>query len=246
MTSIEFFLWNFLVFLPICTVNFWLLHWAATYWPWREHLSTHHTLLASGPRASWAHPLPATPFQCPRSRTATLGEGAAATYPYVGLDCTLSQSPCGRVRPAGDLVDGDPGAVFEDGPHPGSDTGRPLEPWVCRNTRKPTVLSKVNCRPSHLNFDRFHQPCLLPGKVFVTHAGSGPCESAAACCRHALGTPSSWPSAHHRFCQSFCNFEKSWSILILCSHALLDSGFQKIFPRHDTESEKTYDSFVTN
>ena len=41
--------------------------------PGSEHLSTHHALLASGPRASWAHPLPATPFQCPRSRTETLG-----------------------------------------------------------------------------------------------------------------------------------------------------------------------------
>ena len=26
------FLWIFLVLLPICTVNFWLLHWAATCW----------------------------------------------------------------------------------------------------------------------------------------------------------------------------------------------------------------------
>ena len=28
----EFFLWNFLVFLLLCTINFWLLHWAAMYW----------------------------------------------------------------------------------------------------------------------------------------------------------------------------------------------------------------------
>ena len=32
---------------------------------------------------------------------------------------------------------------------------------MCRHTRKPTVLSRVSCRPSHLNFDRFHQPCLF-------------------------------------------------------------------------------------
>ena len=39
-----------------------------------------------------AHPLPATPFQCPRSRTATLGEGATATYlPLRWPDCTLSR-----------------------------------------------------------------------------------------------------------------------------------------------------------
>ena len=42
--------------------------------------------------ASRTHPLPATPFQCPRSRTATLGEGAAATYlPLRWPDCTLSR-----------------------------------------------------------------------------------------------------------------------------------------------------------
>ena len=33
---------------------------------------------------------------------------------------------------------------------------------MCRHTREPTVLSKVSCRPFHLNVDRFHQPCLLP------------------------------------------------------------------------------------
>ena len=106
--------------------------------------------------ASRTHPLPATPFQCPRSRTATLGEGGAATcLPLRWPDCTLS-------RPAGDPVDSDPGAVFEDDPHPRSDAGRPLEPWVCHHTREPTVLSRLSCRPPHLNFDRFHQPCLFP------------------------------------------------------------------------------------
>ena len=47
------------------------------------------------------------------------------------------------------------------------------------------------------------------------------------------------PLARRRFCQSFCIF---WEDLIhpnLCSHASLDSGFSKIFPRHNTESEKT-------
>ena len=73
--------------------------------------------------------------------------------------------PCGRVRPAGDPVDSDPGAVFEDDPLSRSDAGRPLEPWVCRHTREPTVLSRLSCRPPHLNFDSFHQPCLLPGRT---------------------------------------------------------------------------------
>ena len=131
-----------------------------------EHLSTHHALLASGPRASWSHPLLPTPFQCPRSRTATLGEGAAAHFPALTLAWLyIEPSPCGGVRPAGDPVDSDPRAVFEDDLHPRSDAGRPLEPWVCHHTREPTVSSRVSCRQSHLNVVRFHQPCLLPWRV---------------------------------------------------------------------------------
>ena len=42
--------------------------------------------------ASRTHPLPATPFQCPRSRTATLGQGAAAHFPPLRWPaCTLSR-----------------------------------------------------------------------------------------------------------------------------------------------------------
>ena len=33
---------------------------------------------------------------------------------------------------------------------------------MCHHTREPTVLSRVSCRPSHQNVDRFHQPCLFP------------------------------------------------------------------------------------
>ena len=65
-----------------------------------------------------------------------------------------------RVRPAGDAVDSDPGAVFEDDPHPGS-SWNSLEP----HTREPTVLSRVSCHPSHLNIDRFHWRCLSPGRI---------------------------------------------------------------------------------
>ena len=36
---------------------------------------------------------------------------------------------------------------------------------MCHHTREPTVLSRVSCRSFHLNFDRFHQPCLLPGRT---------------------------------------------------------------------------------
>ena len=36
---------------------------------------------------------------------------------------------------------------------------------MCRHTREPTVVSRLSCRPPHLNFDRFHQPCLLPWRV---------------------------------------------------------------------------------
>ena len=36
---------------------------------------------------------------------------------------------------------------------------------MCHHTQEPTVLSMVSCRPFHLNIDRFHQPCLLPGRI---------------------------------------------------------------------------------
>ena len=36
---------------------------------------------------------------------------------------------------------------------------------MCHHIREPTVLSRVICRPFHLNIDRFHQPCLLPGRT---------------------------------------------------------------------------------
>ena len=36
---------------------------------------------------------------------------------------------------------------------------------MCHHTREPTVLSRVSCRPFHLNFDRFHKTCLLPWRT---------------------------------------------------------------------------------
>ena len=36
---------------------------------------------------------------------------------------------------------------------------------MCHHTQEPTVLSRLSCRPPHLNVDRFHQPCLLPWRV---------------------------------------------------------------------------------
>ena len=97
--------------------------------------------------------------------------GGRSTFPALTLACLyIEPSPCGGVRPACDPVDSDPGAVFEDDPHPGSDAGRPQEPRVCRHTWEPTVLSRVSCRPSHLNFDRFHQPSL-----FYCHRNTAGC-----------------------------------------------------------------------
>ena len=90
--------------------------------------------------------------------TITLGWGAAAlTCPLRSPNCTSSRLRAEDYEPAGDQVDSDPGAVFEDDPHPGSSAVARwrLEPWVCYHTREPTVLSRVSCRPSHLNFDRF-------------------------------------------------------------------------------------------
>ena len=55
--------------------------------------------------------------------------GDRSTFPAFTLAWLyIEPSPCGGVRPAGDPVDSDPGAIFEDDPHPRSDAGRPLVP----------------------------------------------------------------------------------------------------------------------
>ena len=57
-----------------------------------EHMSTRSRLSVESPFIQRAHPLPATPFQCPRSRTATLKVGSRGSYlPLRGPDCTLSR-----------------------------------------------------------------------------------------------------------------------------------------------------------
>ena len=81
--------------------------------------------------------------------------------PYVGLSVHRAVWAEEYDRPVSKSV-ATPEPPSKTTPHPRSDAGRPLEPWVGRHTREPTVLSRLSCRPSHLNFDRFHQPCLLP------------------------------------------------------------------------------------
>ena len=118
-----------------------------------DHLSTRRVLLTeastllTGPSASRRHHVSAHDHGRPRS------------------DC-IEPSPCRGARRASDPVDRDPGAVFEDDPHPRSSAGRLLEPWVCRHTREPTVLSRVSTALS-LNSDRSHQPCPLPWRTLT-------------------------------------------------------------------------------
>ena len=76
--------------------------------------------------------------------------GSRSSFPALTLAWLhIEPSPCGGVRPAGDPV----GAVFFLKTIPTLD--RAL-------TREPTVVSRLSCRPPHLNVDRFHQPCLFP------------------------------------------------------------------------------------
>ena len=105
-----------------------------------------------------AYPLPADLFQCPQSRTATLGP-LILTKAWLYIE----SSPCRGVRPAGDPVDSDPRAVFwarsppwikgsslagapSVSPHPGADGlvqgghGGPV-PWIL------TVFTSLACYP---------------------------------------------------------------------------------------------------
>ena len=78
-------------------------------------------------------------------------------------DCTLSRLRAEEYdRPVTQSIPATPEPSSRTIPTPRLDAGRPLEPWVCHHTWEPTVLSRASCRPSHLNFDSFHQPCLLP------------------------------------------------------------------------------------
>ena len=101
-------------------------------------------------------------FSCRRSRTATRNPGGHSTpsdlrTPY----CTSSRLRAEEYdRPVTQSM---------ATPEPSSRTIPTLDravalpdSSVCHHTWEPTVLSKVSCRPSHLNVDRFHQPCLLP------------------------------------------------------------------------------------
>ena len=94
---------------------------------------THSGAITFPPEAdsSWshfqrAHPLAATPFQCPRSRTATLGLGAAALpCPYVGLTVvSVRRSTTGPVTQS--IATPEPS--LRTIPHPTSSAGRLLEP----------------------------------------------------------------------------------------------------------------------
>ena len=124
-----------------------------------------------------AHPSGRTPFHPPR--IAGLGNRALLVGPSASRNTfsvstitdgnarvrgrsTLSSwlyiepSPCGRVRPAGDPVDSDrPEPSSRTIPTPDSDAGRPLEPWVCRRTRKPTILSRLRLPPTSPEFCPF-------------------------------------------------------------------------------------------
>ena len=79
----------------------------AWFWgaPRGDHLCTRRVFWPKSQLFQRAHPLPATPFQCPRSRTASLGP-SILTLDWLYIE----PSPCGGVRPAGDPVDSDPGA----------------------------------------------------------------------------------------------------------------------------------------
>ena len=127
-------------------------------------------LLASGPRGFHGPTsFPQAPFQCPRSRAATLelGYGARFSLPFRRPDCTLSRFRFSSLRREYDRLVIWSIATPEQG-FPGHhlrSSGLPLyslRPWMCRHTREPTVLSRVSSvAQCHLNFDRFHKPCLL-------------------------------------------------------------------------------------
>ena len=90
---------------------------------------------------------PQRPFQCPRSRTATLEQVS-----YIEPSPRFNSK---GVRPAGDPVDSDPGARIKT-LIPTQDRAVARTGLECVTHPEPTVLSRVSWRPPHLNINRFH------------------------------------------------------------------------------------------
>ena len=120
-----------------------------------------HPKGASTHSSQRAHPLPATPFQCPRSRTATLELEAAAPFlPLRWPDCTLSRLRAEEY--------GRPVTQSVTTPESSSRTIPTLDRTLVARRRLDCVTAlgsqrscpRLSCHPFHLNFDRFHQPCL--------------------------------------------------------------------------------------
>ena len=117
---------------------------------------------------STAHPLPADPFSVPTitdSYARARWPQHLITLPLRRPDCTLSRLSAIADEYHWPVTQStaipEPGCP---GLHPRSSWSS-QRPWVCHRTRKPTVVSRVSSRPPHLNVDRFHQPCLLPGRT---------------------------------------------------------------------------------
>ena len=117
--------------------------------PWR---SPFHQPEARWPLSQlfWRAPtLPAAPFQCRRSRAATLGPVAtktAGSLPFRRPDCTLSRLHTSKEydRQVTQSI-GTPEPGFCE-PHPRSSRSS-LRPWLCHPTLEPTVLSRMSCCP---------------------------------------------------------------------------------------------------
>ena len=132
-----------------------------TPYQYRKEAST--PLLSS---SQWAHPHPADTFSVP-----AITDGyARTTWPkhfhpetYVGLPVHWAVSLL-REGTTGQWQSRQrPRSQVKLVPHPRSSRSSP-RPWMHHHTQ-PTVLSRVSCRPLHLYIDRFHQPCLLPGRI---------------------------------------------------------------------------------
>ena len=128
-------------------------------WPWISGSSLSRALHATTFPAAFGHsPLPGrqrpsdgplrfpqTPFQCPRSRKATLEP--QLVQPSRRPDCTLSRVVATTAeeydRPVTQSIAtrSQVALVFP------RFSRSSLKPWMCHHTREPTELSGVSCRP---------------------------------------------------------------------------------------------------
>ena len=176
------------------------------------------------------HPLFANTFSVP-----TITDGYdRARWPQRLFALLLRRPDCTLSRPVARTADDSNQPVTQSiaTPEPSSRTITTLDRvlvgrWSleCVTTPGADGLSRMSCRPSHLNIDRFHQPCLLPGRTSRT---SEDCHLHHVATTHPCRQPS---SSSMRVAGGTCHADKTvpWQDVISPSLPAFATPYNQVF-----------------